>query len=169
MPLRRFRGARRETLDGAFSGAQGIHHHPDASFWLFLRLQPSPLRPEFPGTSCWLEPVGPSQPPTPSRVGPHGWRPLRVEWGGWVSSDRVPAEPGSLASHSPSGFDYITLHRRELKGSGSLRRHKDRRTAGSCTRGIPQWIWGCLPLKTKIRNGQPKEGKPACNLSIERN
>lgn len=34
---------------------------------------------------------------------------------GWVSHDRAPAEPSCLASHSPSGSDYITL-----QGSGSL-------------------------------------------------
>ena len=66
----------------AFSEASsGAGRSSAISSWLFARFQPPLLRPEFPGTGSWLEPIGPSQPRSP-RVGPHGWRPLRVEWGG---------------------------------------------------------------------------------------
>lgn len=72
---------------------------------------------------------------------------------GWVSSDRAPS--------SPSGFDYIMPHRRELPG---LRPCKIMHTAGLHTMGTFHTLLGCLPLKLSC---QPKEGKPVCNSSRE--
>lgn len=83
---------------------------------------------------------------------------------GWVSSDRAPAEQGSLASHSPSGFDYITLHRRELGQPYKIQRYVHSRIMHH---GNFSMDLGLLALKTKTRNCQPKEGKQACNLSRE--
>lgn len=86
---------------------------------------------------------------------------------GWVSSDRAPAERGSLASHSPSGFDYITLHRRGLRGLGQpykIQRYVHSRIMHHGNFSMDR---GLLALKTKIRNCQPKEGKQACNPSRE--
>lgn len=64
--------------------------------------------------------VPPSAPP-PGRAGPHGWRPLRVELGGSpVIGHPAERQTEAVASRSPSGSDYITLHRRKLRAEADL-------------------------------------------------
>ena len=64
---------------------------------------------------------------------------------GWVSSDRAPGGE-AVASHSPSGFDYITHHRRKLRAKAGCVSHIHSRTThkGCFSTGL-----GSLALKTK--------------------